>query len=1292
MNILGDAVRGILGSSSASSAQEATSKQWQSDTPDSLRLTRESFKPTQSEIDDEQLLAELPQDFFKTGLDPTLLALESLPTRADDVAIEKIVNNYERSLDIMNSRLSDVIMNNYESFVEGMDKVHKFSTELHETELLLESARRRLRTAKSHLTTGSFQIVSKDLRCTNLKRLIDEITAIKRLFSNAKQVDIYIETKNFPVAIRMVHAIQADLVSQYNLMSPGLDEGPPTGGALSAMTGSQLGTPSSQHSLPVSTASSEEHYPLNCVEHFAIRLNDQLDVIEERLRAALVEVIQDFSEEVYQSVVVSYHLVGKSDQIASNFESHLAYQVGHISSEIAREHATRVAIQKNPAANVARLQCTTFTDLCAMLKDDTDFLNCLTAVMDGLFNIMIQLHSIITWHSNNRQTEPDLVDLFASVEFQLSQLRRVLWDEMQRKIIQCCESRKFTHSTRLENFLDILNGLNKFVNLGNSFAATQSDLLRSFVYRLSTSYFASSHQSRMEDLKAMLENEAWFPCPVRASFSIRDMKEFDFSANVSMATSSKGNASNVLGRESIGHGQLFLDAFSAFREGSFSFSKSVDHVLTSKKTVSKEAPLSKQRTIFADGDESDRADSDTEVLSPKSVDASGVFTLSSSESEDEDGPPDSPPVTPAKRVAQRQADASPEGLMPDVSPAVGPMLATTTINLARLVGRYIALAEILSPISQHVFIGLVQLVEYYIYSVFQFFTSDCGLSQSEILADLPSNLRTIISQLQRKFDQDTASHTPATVSVLGMTLPATATFTFSFSDNNPGTQASSAAVSSSSSSSSVPGSPAGSMTPNRSAGNLVSLARSTASRFSVGSGSQTPVPASGTGNSQAAMVSSSAGVSSASSSATSSVAGSPTLTPGGAPGNSGSAVSRTPSGTDLPITEAAGSVASPTTPVNGEAPESGAPPVTPGMAPPAPPPLPAVPASGHARKPQHNDSAHELGLILDRKYLVPAVSSLVPMRTMSNLYGLPFRIVGSESLMFLYTVLIATRSHLDKLLSDGRGAPLVDGFFDRVVEALPELRLFMFRCFAMRLLPVTPIINQIVATPWELREVGFDSSPYVSAVANDVSALIGRLTTDASSLRYLFGVSGALAEAAVAGDKRFTLAALPRSPLVELVLSRLLQVIGEALVEAYSRVKRCNNQGRALMQLDARTLATSLEQITGLRMTNIRYVEDFIKAFYLSDDDAERWFRECRVYTPKQLAGLMASGLGRQLSRQARHRVNQVLEEVHKIQAPSSTFSGFSSSSSSSMSSSLLNWKKGPSNSASGSSAPGGGR
>jgi hypothetical protein len=69
----------------------------------------------------------------------------------------------------------------------------------------------------------------------------------------------------------------------------------------------------------------------------------------------------------------------------------------------------------------------------------------------------------------------------------------------------------------------------------------------------------------------------------------------------------------------------------------------------------------------------------------------------------------------------------------------------------------------------------------------------------------------------------------------------------------------------------------------------------------------------------------------------------------------------------------------------------------------------------------------------------------------------------------------------------------------------------------------------------------------------------------------------------------------------ELLFEYATDGIAEALVEGFSRVKRCTNEGRALMSLDLQVLINGLQNLSPTKAKpNMQIVDNYIKVGNLS--------------------------------------------------------------------------------------------
>ncbi|CAK9216452.1 unnamed protein product [Sphagnum troendelagicum] len=68
--------------------------------------------------------------------------------------------------------------------------------------------------------------------------------------------------------------------------------------------------------------------------------------------------------------------------------------------------------------------------------------------------------------------------------------------------------------------------------------------------------------------------------------------------------------------------------------------------------------------------------------------------------------------------------------------------------------------------------------------------------------------------------------------------------------------------------------------------------------------------------------------------------------------------------------------------------------------------------------------------------------------------------------------------------------------------------------------------------------------------------------------------------------------------MLELLLEYGVDTLAETLVEGLSQVRRCNNEGRALMSLDLQVLINGVQQVALPRLrSNLQIVETYIKEY-----------------------------------------------------------------------------------------------
>lgn len=122
-------------------------------------------------------------------------------------------------------------------------------------------------------------------------------------------------------------------------------------------------------------------------------------------------------------------------------------------------------------------------------------------------------------------------------------------------------------------------------------------------------------------------------------------------------------------------------------------------------------------------------------------------------------------------------------------------------------------------------------------------------------------------------------------------------------------------------------------------------------------------------------------------------------------------------------------------------------------------------------------------------------------------------------------------------------------------------------------------------------------------------------------------------------------------------------------------MKKCSNEGRALMQLDFQQFLMKLEKLTDLRpIPDKEFVETYIKAYYLTENDMEQFIKNHRVsssppgadppfrfplarllsfavlqeYSMKQLANLVNVCLGSHINKKARQKLLAAIDDIDR--------------------------------------------
>ncbi|XP_050367917.1 uncharacterized protein LOC126786203 isoform X2 [Argentina anserina] len=209
-------------------------------------------------------------------------------------------------------------------------------------------------------------------------------------------------------------------------------------------------------------------------------------------------------------------------------------------------------------------------------------------------------------------------------------------------------------------------------------------------------------------------------------------------------------------------------------------------------------------------------------------------------------------------------------------------------------------------------------------------------------------------------------------------------------------------------------------------------------------------------------------------------------------------------------------------------------------------------------------------------------------------FGLKERCAAADTLLLVARILHRSKAHLQRMLFQ-KNAAVVEDFYVNLVDSVPDLIEHIHRTTARLLLHINGYADRIANAKWEVKELGLEHNGYVDLLLGEFKHYKTRLA------------HGGI-----------------RKEVQDLLLEYGLEIVANTLVDGLSRVKRCSDEGRALMSLDLQVLINGLQHFVSINVKpQLQIVEGFIKAYYLPETEYVHWARAHPEYTKYQIVGLI---------------------------------------------------------------------
>ncbi|KAJ3609368.1 hypothetical protein NHX12_023891, partial [Muraenolepis orangiensis] len=597
----------------------------------------------------------------------------------------------------VSKKVADLILEKQPAYVKELERVTSLQTNLQLAAVICTNARRQLSVSKEGFTEASLGLLANQRRRQLLTGLLKSLRTIKTLQRTDVRLSEMLEEEDYPGAIQLCLECQK-------------------------------------------AASTFKHY--SCISELNSKLQDTLEQIEEQLDVALSKTCKHFDVSHYTKVQLAYTLLGKTQTAMDQLHMHFTQAIHNTVFQVVLGYVELCAgnadtkFQKmqrpaviNPQPRTSSIQVSIHLTLVCRSQPphitQDSYIPCLSDLCKALWEVMLSYHCTMQWHEEQDNREgpsptqdgggasagPDqsVVDR-SYVRKKLEHGLTRIWQDVQLKVKAYILGTDMSHF-KYDDFIVVLDIISRLMQVGEEFCGSRSEALQESIKRQSVNYFRNYHRARLEELRMFLENETWELCPVKSNFSIAQLHEFRFMVQCRSPSLSPSRQAGSGADLSLF--QQFLLEGNPFEMHIDNKEEETEDVLASNGYESDEL----EKSVFQDYD----SDSDVpEELKQDYVDEqTGDVPLKS--------------VSRETMRSHKKSDYS-------LNRCNAPILTNTTLNVIRLLGKYMQMMNILKPIAFDVIHCVSQLFDYYLYAVYTFFGRN----------DMPAPSPSLLSQSGRE--------------------------------------------------------------------------------------------------------------------------------------------------------------------------------------------------------------------------------------------------------------------------------------------------------------------------------------------------------------------------------------------------------------------------------------------------------------------------------------------------------------------------------------------------------------
>lgn len=455
---------------------------------------------------------------------------------------------------------------------------------------------------------------------------------------------------------------------------------------------------------------SEKYAEFTCTESLKQKLQDTLDLTEVSLDNALNGITQRFDAKVYENLINGYKLLGKThlamDQLQMDFISAIHTTAFNVLKENLQEH-----------------QKLLFEQMCEALSHES-LVPCLTQLCKSFWKILVCFHQVKLWHQNyklykssevDRNDDDLLNDEYIHEKIKKGQSR--IWSDIQAKMCIFIATTKLSH-LKYENFIQVLSIVQRMKKVGNEFCDDNSQKMIEAMKTQSIEFFKRYHVACLDEVNLFIEHEVWMQ--VMSFGSVVQLQEFKMVKRALKRHFLEKNTGDgsmaVLSVNTNSPSKRSRDIVDDSSQDESSVYGSCGYFVRFSEKSSPFENLFDQKMIEED------------ILSGIADETSCYYSEDSSGDDNEPAGDDKNPTTLT--------------------------INNTSLNILRIIGRYLQMCRLLYAISAHIIYSMTELIDFYVFAIYEIFARDLLVPGDALHSpELNSNLRriseTVIAKMRK---------------------------------------------------------------------------------------------------------------------------------------------------------------------------------------------------------------------------------------------------------------------------------------------------------------------------------------------------------------------------------------------------------------------------------------------------------------------------------------------------------------------------------------------------------------